>query len=138
MDMVNQVKMGEEFWYALTEIADSYGYKSRNELVVMVLQEAVKNQDEKYLKNGVSKMRFLESSKAVADVGPKKLATIMIPKLNGRGSVWRKYRLYFRDGRIEDQEADNKFNALKMIEMMDEKVTQEVYDRYVERHEEII
>ena len=117
MRKVNMVTLDEEYWYALSDCYESYGFKSRQEFIESMLVNWVNENAQESLEKGLKKMRFMESGRAVAD---KKKAMPPIVIKSHTGMYERRLnpiRLTFKDGRVETVEADTVLNALIMVEL---------------------
>jgi len=134
MRKVNMVTLEEQYWYALSECHFRYGFKNRQELIENLLTQWVENNAPEDLEKGVSKMRFLESGRVLAD-GPKAVPPLIVKsQTRVYGGHFTPMRFHFKDGRVEYVEAPSPLEGLTMIEL-EEGLTQKDFNIRVERIE---
>lgn len=118
MRKVNLLTLEEEYWYALSDCFASYGFKSRQEMMEVMIVDWVKNNAPEALEMGVAKMKFLASGKAVRE--RVELPPLMV---RSRSQMYTRQftpmKFYFRDGRVEYVEAPSVMEGFLMIEMED-------------------
>jgi hypothetical protein len=132
--MVNQVRMAEEYWYSLQEIAADFGFKSRNDLISEILRVYVMSQDSGYYERGLSRAKYMQTHRKVAGKDPVKIAAVIVPGMSKYSVGFVPMKLWFKDGREIEVEADGPLTALKMIEM-DVSLTARDLDERVDHYE---
>ena len=135
MKKFNLVKLDQEVWWALSECYASYGFNSRQDLIDHLLSEWVKNNAPDELAKAVNKLRSVESTKAVVDMGPVKIPPLMVEsKTKMYNKHFTRMKLYFKDGREEIVEAPSPLEGLIMVEL-EGGLTQKDFEARVERIE---
>lgn len=118
MRKANLLTLEEEYWYALSDCYASYGFKSRQEMMEVMLVEWVKNNAPEALEMGIAKMKFLAGGKAVRE--KLELPPIIVKsKSEMYTRVFTPMKFYFKDGRVEYVEAPSEMEGFLMIEMED-------------------
>jgi len=128
MRKVNLLTLEEEYWYALSDCFASYGFKSRQEMMEVMIVEWVKKNAPEALEMGIAKMKFLASGAAIRE--KKELPPI---ELKSKSQMYSRQftpmKFYFRDGRVEYVEAPSQMEGFLMIELEDGLTEKEFKER---------
>ncbi len=117
MRKVNMVTLEEQYWHALSFCFDSYGFKSRQELIEKLLTSWIDEHRPEDLKKGVEKMQFMATGQKVAG---RRLETIPMVLVKSKTRVYNavsnKIRYFYRDGRVLEAVAAGPLDGFQILE----------------------